>query len=296
MLRTLSRICLVPLLLLTLLPACQDPGIVLPKPVPPQRLYSFFIAGHVYGSEGVNNPGVHPPFKARFPLIREDSLMQRGFFLGDMVYIPAPAEWDEVDADAASLGVPVHYVAGNHDLLNRPLYEARYGNTYYAFTAGNDLFVVLDGNLDGWNISGDQYDFLRAQLDLYGKQVNHVFLLSHQLLWYEPDNHFRQAHPNSLFGRADTATFWTAISPLLEALPVEVYCFAGDVGVFPWWDAYMYHRYANVSLIASGMGNGETDNFVIVDVWDDQSVSFRLIALNGQDIHALGSLEEYALP
>ena len=293
---TMFRLLAVFLLLSASFAACQDPGIPLPEPVSAKRLYSFFIAGHVYGAEGIYNPGVHPPFKARFPLIREDSLIERGFFLGDMVYIPGPKGWDEVDADVVSLGIPVHYVAGNHDMIDRPLYESRYGKTFYAFTARNDLFIVLDGNLDGWNISGGQLDFLRTQLDSLGHRVNHVFLFSHQLLWYEPDNNFRQAHPNSLFGRADSVNFWTEISPLLEALPVDVYCFAGDVGVFPWWDAYMYHRYANVSLVASGMGYGETDNFVIVDVWDDQSVSFRLIALNGEDIHALGTLGEYAAP
>jgi hypothetical protein len=296
MLPTLSSIRLVSFLLLIFLAACQDPGIVLPPPVPAQRLYSFFVAGHVYGSEGVNNPGVHPPFKAQFPMIRADSMIARGFFLGDMVYIPAPVEWDEVDADAASLEIPVHYVAGNHDLINRPLFEARYGNTYYAFTVRKDLFVVLDGNLDGWNISGDQYAFLRAQLDSLGKQVNHVFVFSHQLLWYEPDSTFRQAHPNSLSGRSATPNFWTEVSPLLQALPVEVYCFAGDVGAFPWWDAFMYYHYDNVHLIATGMGNEKTDNFVVVDVWDDGIVSFRLIALNGEDVDALGSLEAYALP
>ena len=27
--------------------------------------YSFFVAGHVYGAPGVNNVGVHPPFKQK---------------------------------------------------------------------------------------------------------------------------------------------------------------------------------------------------------------------------------------
>jgi hypothetical protein len=32
-----------------------------------------------------------------------------------------------------------------------------------------------------------------------------------------------------------------------------------------------------------------------VDVYSDTTVSYRLIALNGDDIHALGKLEDYRL-
>ena len=56
----------------------------------------------------------------------------------------------------------------------------------------------------------------------------------------------------------------------------------------------MYHQYDNITLIASGMGGGVKDNMVIVDVHEDKSVSFRLIALNGNDIHALGRLEDHS--
>ena len=44
------------------------------------------------------------------------------------------------------------------------------------------------------------------------------------------------------------------------------------------------------------MGGNVRDNFVIIDVYEDGSVGYRLIALNDPDVTALGKLEDYILP
>jgi hypothetical protein len=72
--------------------------------------------------------------------------------------------------------------------------------------------------------------------------------------------------------------------------------FAGDVGAYYTGSEFMYHQYENITLIASGMGGNVRDNFIIIDVHEDASVSYRLIALNAPDISALGDLEDYTLP
>ena len=72
--------------------------------------------------------------------------------------------------------------------------------------------------------------------------------------------------------------------------------FAGDVGAFNNGIEFMYHSYDNITFIASGMGGESRDNIVFVDVLDDKTVSFRLIALNGDDMSFLGKLEDYILP
>ena len=56
---------------------------------------------------------------------------------------------------------------------------------------------------------------------------------------------------------------------------------------------YFYHNSDNITFVGTGMGGGVRDNFVIVDVHQDQSVSFRLIHLNGKNINSLGKLEDY---
>ena len=72
--------------------------------------------------------------------------------------------------------------------------------------------------------------------------------------------------------------------------------FAGDVGAFNTGSEFMFHQYDNITLVASGMGGEARDNIVVIDVHEDQSICFRLIALNGSDDSVLGQLEEYELP
>jgi hypothetical protein len=194
------------------------------------------------------------------------------------------------------LGLPVYFAAGNHDVTDRILFESRYGQTYYSFVHQSNLFIVLDPNIDGWNISGNQLDFLENVLNTEAQNVNNIFVFFHQLLWWEPDNIYQNVVLNSFSGRADTINFWNEIEPLFNELAKPVHMFAGDVGAYYTGSEFMYHQYENITLIASGMGGNVRDNFIIIDVHEDASVSYRLIALNAPDISALGDLEDYTLP
>ena len=258
--------------------------------------YSFFIAGHTYGSPGVDNDGLHPAFKNKFDLIQSDGHIGFGVLTGDIVITGTEQNWNEVDNDIIDLGLPVYFAAGNHDITDRVLFESRYGQTYYSFVHQSDLFIVLDPNLDEWNISDDQLQFLENALNSEAQNVNNIFVFFHQVLWWEPDNIYQNVTLNSLAGRADTINFWNEIEPLFNGLPKPVHMFAGDVGAFNTGSEFMYHQYENITLIASGMGGNVRDNFIIIDVHEDASVSFRLIALNAPDISALGDLEDYTLP
>ena len=258
--------------------------------------YSFFIAGHTYGTPGVDNDGLHPAFKNKFDLIQSDGHIDFGVLTGDIVITGTEQNWNEVDNDIIDLGLPVYFAAGNHDVTDRTLFESRYGQTYYSFVHQSNLFIVLDPNIDGWNISGNQLDFLENVLNTEAQNVNNIFVFFHQLLWWEPDNIYQNVVLNSFSGRADTINFWNEIEPLFNELAKPVHMFAGDVGAYYTGSEFMYHQYENITLIASGMGGNVRDNFIIIDVHEDASVSFRLIALNAPDISALGDLEDYTLP
>ena len=92
-----------------------------------------------------------------------------------------------------------------------------------------------------------------------------------------------------------SANFETDVEPLLRATGLPTYVFAGDMGAFPSIHSFMYHESGNIHYIASGMGGGTKDNFVICRVAADGTVEFDLIALNGDDIHALGELTDFRL-
>lgn len=257
--------------------------------------YSFFVAGHTFGIYYMDNIGLHPPFMEKFTLI-DDRNIDIGFLLGDIVVVSNEKNWNEVDSVLQYLDCDIYFAAGNHDVTDRPLYESRYGKTYFSFKHMGDLFIVLDPNIDQWNISGEQFVFLREVLEKESGLVRNIFLFTHQLIWWEKNNKYGNIRLNSHAGKADTTNFWTDIEPLLNALPNEVYMFAGDLGAADWSDDYMYDNYDNITLIATGMGEGVGDNFIFIEVDETGKVGFELIALNGDDIHALGKLEDYILP
>lgn len=257
--------------------------------------YSFFIAGHVYGEPGINIKGVYPPFKGKFDFLKSDTNIEMGFFTGDIVREGTAQNWDDIDVDIAALGIPIHFAVGNHDISDRGLFEKRYGATYFSFIRHSDLFIVLDPSLDRWNIKGEQLAFLKNELAQNAKSVNNVFVLFHQLLWWTPDNIYKNVPLNSIDGRDSIINFWTEVEPLFHQLENNVVMCAGDIGAFPTGKEFMYHTYDNITFVASGMGNKIRDNIVIIDVYSNDSVGFRLIALNGRDMEALGELEGYEL-
>ena len=258
--------------------------------------YSFFVAGHTYGQPGIDNIGVHPSFKDKFDFIREDEVIAFGVFTGDIVLTSTEKNWDEIDSDIKLIGHPVYFSVGNHDIKDYILFESRYGKTYKSFIHNSDLIIILDPNIDNWNISGDQLIFLKKVLTTNYKNIDNIFVFFHQLLWWEPNNIYKNISLNSLEGRSENTNFSSEIKPLFNALPNNIYMFAGDVGAFRNGSEFMYYKDKNITFIASGMGGGERDNIVIVDIRKDKTVGFRLIALNGDNINSLGKLEDYVLP
>ncbi len=263
--------------------------------------YSFFVAGHVYGRPSYlylqgeeYNGGIYPPFKDKFTFLRNYSGMQFGVFLGDIVKDATSSNWDKIDTDLTALNIPVHFAVGNHDMSDWELFDQRYGNTYFSYKHLNDVFIVLNPNISNWNISGKQYLFLETCLS-ENEAADHIFVFFHQLLWWDASNKYQWVEPNSTDGRADSINFWSDVEPLLKASCKNVYLFAGDVGAHPGGESYMFDQYENIHLIATGMGGGKRDNFVICHIHEDKSVSYKLIALNEEDDGALGKLEDYRL-
>ncbi|MFT4802317.1 MAG: hypothetical protein ACI93N_002095 [Flavobacteriaceae bacterium] len=270
---------------------------------PNELEYSFFVAGHTYGSpiaESKKNKklgGLHIPFKDKFSYLRAQPKLKKGFLLGDVVH--SPKDWKKTLIEIDSLGIPIDIARGNHD-GNLKSFEKKFGKSYKKYIEGNNLFIILDTNLDLLNIKNEQLDFLKTALKNDIKNVKNIFILSHHLFWYSEDK-IPTSYPNSLHKSKTEGkmNFWTTIEPLLVNLKQEVYIFSGDVGAFKSkrWKVsiseYYYHEYNNITFIATGMGAGEKDNIIIIDVFDNDSIEFRLLHLNSDKIDSLGKLEDY---
>jgi len=256
--------------------------------------YSFFVAGHTYGAPMTNSIGLHPPFKNKFSYIQNRSEIKFGFLTGDIVEHPSIAAWDSVDSDINTLGLPVHFAAGNHDVIDRPLFESRYGSTYSHFTHQNDLFITLDPNLDSWIISGAQWNYLDSLLQSTSQSIDNIYVFFHQVLWHD-STHYSNIIPNSLSGRAESINFWSAVEPLFNNLNNQVFMFAGDFYAWHPKTDVMYDNYDNITLIGSGMGGGPNDNFIVVNIDSSKNVTYDLICLTGNNLNCLGDLSDHQI-
>lgn len=227
--------------------------------------YSFIVAGHTYGSPQRKKPGLHPPFVADFNFVNKVSNMAFGVFTGDIVFKSLDNYWDKVDEELCELPIPIYFAAGNHEIGHKEPYRKRYGRTYFSFTKGQDLIIVLNPGLGGWNIWHEQRIFLEETLRQADK-YKHIFVFFHQVLWSGDRGWHTFLKPNSFDGRTPGVNFWPEIMPLFFAVKSPVFLFAGDVGANLNVTSFYAGKNQNVYMIASGMGNLKNDNYLIVEV------------------------------
>ncbi len=259
--------------------------------VPQPQTYSFFVAGHTYGAPTDTLPGMHPPFVAEFDFLRSIKNSQLGVLTGDIVFRSTKAHWDAVDRELSALDIPVYFAAGNHDEGHKSPYRERYGATYYKWKIQDDLFLVLNPGLGGWNIWKEQMTFLKKTLKK-AKRYRRIFVFFHQVLWWSPEGPYSDLKINSLDGRTPQINFWSEVEPLFQAADRPVYLFAGDVGANRFKTPLFYDSYKNIHLLASGMGNGEKDNFLIVNVTADNTVTIAVKWLGSMKMEILPLKEE----
>ena len=240
--------------------------------------YSFYIAGHTYGKPGVESKGLYGPFTDKFHLINKYQSIKFGFLLGDLVKKASNEAWELVKKDLNSLDPRIEniIVPGNHDVGKgahgalREIFLQQFGKTFFSFKHGKDLFIMLDGNISEWNISGEQLQFLKQSLPNKNDSTNNIFIFSHQLIWQSSSKpEFKKIKPNSLEGRSNNLNFWGEVFPLFSDLTNNIYFFSGDIGAFPNGNELFYAKYLNVTFVATGMGGGMRDNFLIVSVIKD---------------------------
>jgi hypothetical protein len=265
------------------------------------KSYSFFVAGHIYGKATDSSLHIHPPFVEQYDYIRAQPGMMFGVFTGDLVRKATRENFDTLVMELSRLKLPYHIAPGNHDMGDPELYREYFGDrganskTYFSFIHENDLFIILDGNLDNESITGEQLAFFEKELDQFGSSSRNIFVFVHQLIWWRENNEFGNIVTNYPPLAPDSNNFWTTVRPLLAITGKPVYLFAGDLGANHLANAYMYDRQGNMHYIATGMGQGENDNFIIVHVDGSGKVRLELVALQGER-DRLGKLEDFILP
>ena len=261
--------------------------------------YSFLVGGHLYGA-----PEIQALFPSSSLLGSLDDIKQTeaSFFiaLGDIFRSEEDLQIANFQKSFSDqLDIPMFNSVGNHDVINRQKYMATFGETYYDFQLGTELFVILDSELDNSNIAHEQYDYLISVLDLADSTpgIKNIFIFSHKLLWAAnlPKYQIIYDHLNSKQGYHSDMNISKKIFPRLKSMSNQknIFWMSGDIGC-SWSLPLFYDKDPDTGLtfIATGIGDTNSDALVSVAI-ENGYPSFAVFPLGGGK--STNALESYNL-
>ncbi|MDP6086762.1 MAG: metallophosphoesterase [Nitrospinota bacterium] len=257
--------------------------------------YSFFIAGHIYGSHN-DSPFPAASLLANIGLLN-DARPAFMVLAGDIFQRPREDEIRKLrDSFLSKLAFPVFNAPGNHDLYDRQLYSRYFGKTYGAFQYADGLFLFLDSEEGNGRIEGPQLDFLLGQIARFEKspQLKHLFVFTHRLLWTEGNPPYDEIIPyvNDPYSLPHDASILSkTVLPRLRALPEKyIYFVSGDIGLSSSFSVfYEKEKGSNITYIAAGIGDTENDALVLARISKGKKAEFQVVALAGKTFGPIGN-------
>ncbi|RPJ21773.1 MAG: hypothetical protein EHM33_25245 [Chloroflexi bacterium] len=249
--------------------------------------FDFFVAGHLYGSQEIKDRQPDAALLAALPALSQaspDFLVS----LGDMVEQSNAEEFGLLESTFLSqVSFPVFNTVGNHDVTDRSLYEARYGQTFFTFKYGPARLIFLDTEKAKCKLDEPQNYVLTTAVAsaLRDREVRYIFVFMHKTLFFQNEvlaaQRDRMAGPNEwkCYG---SKTFQGLMDEVLipAAAQKPVYLFAGDVGA--WGNLtpyYEQHPHVPLTMLMTGLGDTSQDNILHIHV-DESGVTFESIFLN----------------
>ena len=251
--------------------------------------FTFIVTGHIYG-DGTNQSG----YPASTFLGNLDRIIQLNptfiWFTGDVFKDIENNYINYQHSLFSKVDFPMYNAVGNHDLTGN-YYQENIGDTWFAYSIGNNLFITLDSENDDSKIEGEQLEFLKTNLEnAVSSKIKNVFITSHRPIWAETNPDFVglfSDNTRSVLGD----NFIVEIQPLLMNYKNDFafYWFSGSMGSVP--VSFFYHKEDHITFIQTAIRNLERDAILKVNIKDDK-VGFQTISLTGQQLE---SLENYNL-
>jgi len=259
--------------------------------------YSIIVAGHAYGSHTGINIGLHPIFLERLNS-EFDSTLSFFVLTGDIVNNSTEESWQQVETEMEFFSLPYYYVMGNHDnnSIGYNVFNQKFGNDYYAFDHGKDRFIILNSTEQDRSISANQFEFLKNEMAKDG-EIENVFIFFHEVLWNSHKKYKGvKSNSRSRYNQmVNYSNYWSDIHPFLEQQSNKnIFVIAGDVAGNTDAVPAFYDQWDHITLIASGMGEVEDENYLKIKIYENSNVELCLIPLN--KTVAIKELSFYAVP
>lgn len=234
--------------------------------------YTFFIAGHAFGSPTEKNLGIYPKFYKE--LINKKNIFDFGIFAGDVTREGDDRSFDYFDDQIENLNLEIYIAPGNHDIgftykrnfftglygKKKKKFIQRYNNLYQSFKFKNDLFIILNPYDRQWSIKSEQLEFLKKQLKNNYELVDNIVIITHPVIYI---NKKFNVKPNNFLGAGKILNFWDVIYPTIKKFNNNYYIVSGDVGAYPNANSLFCKKFENSLFLATGMGGGIYDNYLV---------------------------------
>jgi hypothetical protein len=256
--------------------------------------YSFIVSGHFHGES--SNLSTFP---AATLLASIDTLnhIRPSFMisLGDM-FIDLNETYVSNYRKSLfdKLNMPIFNAVGNHDLSNNNFYEKVFGKTYYSFSAGSELYIFLNTELNDGSIKNEQFEFFKKSLaEARSEKIKNIFIFSHRPVWAENNATYEglfKGNSRTLIGENN---FEEDIKPLLMDFPKkkQVYWISGSLANGPVSFFYNMEPDSKILFMQTAIRDLPRDAVLHIDV-KEGIVSFKGISLTGQ---VLEPVETYNL-
>jgi hypothetical protein len=254
---------------------------------------SFIVSGHFHGSS--SNQSTFPAATLLAGIDTINSLKPVFLIsLGDLfldvndVYI---SHYKKSLFD--KLQMPIYNAVGNHDLSNGNLYEKIYGDTYYKLSINDNLFIVLNTEMDDGSIKGAQLYFLKNLLENTAPMFRNIFVFSHRPVWAENNERYKRLFAGNTRTIVGKNNFEEEIKPLFSSLAKtkNICWMSGSLAGGPASFFYDKEPGTNITFIQTAIRDLPRDAVLQVNIINSE-VSFKGVSLTGQQ---LKKIEDYTI-
>ena len=175
------------------------------------NLFSFTVAGHVYGNPWGRNQGLYKPFQKYIDICDVGDFV---ILTGDVFREVNKNSVENIFYEFNQKNIQFYLTPGNHELTGLGMDYIKdhlnYKKNYYSWDFKGFHFISIDSN----QIKSDaQFDFLKKDLEDL-EEVDGIFVFMHNIYWYEEF----KVTPNNKPSQEDVTFFYESIIPLFKKI------------------------------------------------------------------------------
>jgi len=251
--------------------------------------YSFVVSGHFHGES--TNISTFPASSILSNIDTINSLHPAFLMsLGDLFLDVNDTYTTHYSRSLfQKLQMPFFNVVGNHDLANNNMYEKIYGNTWFSFQTGSELFIGLNTEVNDGSIKDEQLNFLKNALNkAEAATIKNVFVFSHRPVWAERIKKYEKLFENNTRTTFGKNNFTETVEPLLKKIAMikQVYWISGSLGYGPASFFYDKDENTNITFMQTAIRNVPRDAVLIVTI-KDGNVKFNGLSLTGEKLNPI---------